>query len=182
MVSFIGYAPADDPRIAIYVVVDRPNSDKQDDAKYATRIVKSVLTEVLPYMDIFMTEPLSEAEQKELEEQQIAYKQQLMSQVSGNDVSDNDVGGEGGEDQEDGQAGEGSQSGEGTGNEEENVNRPAMEIDPETGYGILPDGTRVDPKTGDAIDEDTPLDLPEPNLPLDDGQNQGDEGGDNSPF
>ena len=48
VVSFIGYAPADDPRIAIYVVVDRPNSDKQDDAKYATRIVKSVLTEVLP--------------------------------------------------------------------------------------------------------------------------------------
>lgn len=182
VVSFIGYAPADDPRIAIYVVVDRPNSDKQDDAKYATRIVKSVLTEVLPYMDIFMTEPLSEAEQKELEEQQIAYKQQLMSQVSGNDVSDNDVGGEGGEDQEGGQAGEGSQSGENTGNEEDNVNRPAMEIDPETGYGILPDGTRVDPKTGDAIDEDTPLDLPEPNLPLNDGQNQGDEGGDNSPF
>lgn len=182
VVSFIGYAPADDPRIAIYVVVDRPNSDKQDDAKYATRIVKSVLTEVLPYMDIFMTEPLSEAEQKDLEEQQIAYKQQLMSQVSGNDVSENDVGGEEGEDQEGGQAGEGSQSGEGTGNEEDNVNRPAMEIDPETGYGILPDGTRVDPKTGDAIDEDTPLDLPEPNLPLNDGQNQGDESGDNSPF
>ena len=93
MVSFIGFAPADDPQIAIYVVVDRPNSDKQDDAKYATRIVRSILTEVLPYMDIFMTEPLSEAEQKELEEQQIAYKQQLMTSVSGNDVSGNDISG-----------------------------------------------------------------------------------------
>ena len=37
-------------------------------------------------MDIFMTEPLSEAEQKELEEQQIAYKQQLITSVSGNDA------------------------------------------------------------------------------------------------
>ena len=86
VVSFMGYAPADDPEIAIYVVVDRPNSEDQDDAKFATRIVRSILTEVLPYLDIFMTEPLSEEEQQELEQQQIAYQQAL---VSGNDVSGN---------------------------------------------------------------------------------------------
>ena len=68
VVSFMGYAPADDPQIAIYVVVDRVNLYPQDDAKYATRIVRKVLTEVLPYLGIYMTEELSEEEQKELEE------------------------------------------------------------------------------------------------------------------
>lgn len=68
VVSFIGYAPADDPEIAIYVVVDRPNVYPQDDAKYATRIVRSVLTEVLPYLGIYMTEELTEDEEEELAE------------------------------------------------------------------------------------------------------------------
>lgn len=60
VVSFMGYAPADDPQIAIYVVVDRANASPQDDAKFATGIVRNVLTEVLPYLNIFMTEELSE--------------------------------------------------------------------------------------------------------------------------
>ncbi len=70
VVSFMGFAPADDPQIAIYVVVDRPNVSKQDDAKFATGIVRNVLTEVLPYLNIYMTEELSEKEQQELEERQ----------------------------------------------------------------------------------------------------------------
>ncbi len=68
VVSFMGYAPADDPQIAIYVVVDRPNTQYQDDAKFATKIVKKILTEVLPYLNIFMTEELSDKEREELEE------------------------------------------------------------------------------------------------------------------
>ena len=44
----MGYAPADNPQIAIYVVVDRPNAVFQDDAKFATKIVRNILTEVLP--------------------------------------------------------------------------------------------------------------------------------------
>ena len=68
VVSFMGYAPADDPQIAIYVVVDRANASPQDDAKFATGIVRNVLTEVLPYLNIFMTEELSEKEIQELAE------------------------------------------------------------------------------------------------------------------
>ena len=67
VVSFMGYAPADNPQIAIYVVVDRPNAIPQDDAKYATGIVRNVLTEVLPYLNIPMTEQLSEKETAELQ-------------------------------------------------------------------------------------------------------------------
>ena len=67
VVSFMGYAPTDNPQIAIYVVVDRPNAVVQDDAKYATRIVRNILTEVLPYMNIYMTEELSDKEREELD-------------------------------------------------------------------------------------------------------------------
>jgi stage V sporulation protein D (sporulation-specific penicillin-binding protein) len=71
VVSFMGYAPADDPQIAIYVVVDRPNvekGEKQADAKFATGIVRNILTEVLPYMNIYMTEELTDEERAELQE------------------------------------------------------------------------------------------------------------------
>lgn len=71
VVSFMGYAPADDPQVVIYVVVDRPNVALQDNARYATVIVRNILTEVLPYMNIFMTEELSDKEREELEELQI---------------------------------------------------------------------------------------------------------------
>ena len=62
VVSFMGYAPVDDPQIAIYVVVDRPNIQYQDNARQATGIVRNVLTEVLPYLNIYMTEELSDKE------------------------------------------------------------------------------------------------------------------------
>ena len=97
VVSFMGYAPADNPQIAVYVVVDRPNVGSQDDAKHATRIVRSVLTEVLPYLNIFMTEELSEKEIEELEalNLEIIMEANRYNSVSGNDtVSGNDVIGE----------------------------------------------------------------------------------------
>ncbi len=85
VVSFMGYAPADDPKIAIYVVVDRANTHPQDDAKYATKIVRKILTEVLPYLNIYMTEPLSDEEKKELEqmnlEDTLAYSADTISQL-----------------------------------------------------------------------------------------------------
>ena len=74
IVSFMGYAPADDPQIAIYVVVDRPNVQVQDNARHATGIVRKVLTEVLPYLNIFMTEELSDKEREELEALKIQIK------------------------------------------------------------------------------------------------------------
>lgn len=199
VVSFMGYAPADDPEIAIYVVVDRPNAQNQDDAKYATRIVRSILTEVLPYLDIFMTEPLSEAEQQELEEAQIAYQQEL---VSGNDVSGNDVeaspedgetpeGGTASGDTEgtgtDGTGGSGMDDGGGSGadgggsapedaGDTGGYTADDITIDPETGEGILPDGTRVNPDTGEVIGN-VELNLPESNLPLGEADEE-----DDSPF
>lgn len=72
VVSFVGFAPADDPQVLVYVVVDRVNEAKQDNVGYAREIVRNIFTEVLPYMNIFMTEELSAKEIKELEERQLA--------------------------------------------------------------------------------------------------------------
>ena len=68
VVSFMGYAPAEDPQIAVYVVIDRPNYEHQDDATFATVIVRSIMQEVLPYLNIYMTEPVTDAEREELDE------------------------------------------------------------------------------------------------------------------
>lgn len=139
VVSFMGYAPADDPQIAIYVVVDRANNWPQDDAKYATRIVRNILTEVLPYLGIFMTEELSEKEIAELEELQIEIMTPPEPEETGEEGSDGESGQEG--------AGEGA---EGAGTQEgapEEKSEPWKEfpIDPATGYA-------VDPSTGDYVD------------------------------
>lgn len=53
VVSFIGCVPAEDPEIAIYVVVDEPNVQDQAHSSYAQLIAKDILTEVLPYLNIY---------------------------------------------------------------------------------------------------------------------------------
>ena len=91
VVSFMGFAPVEDPKIAVYVVIDRPNVDSQDDAKHATRIVRSILTETLPYLNVFMTEELSEQEVEELK----ALDLEIIMDANRKEesVSDNDVSG-----------------------------------------------------------------------------------------
>lgn len=144
VVSFMGYAPVDDPQIAIYVVVDRPNVPgyMMDDAKFATRIVRNILTEVLPYKGIFMTEELSDTEREELEALQI----EIMTPPVVEEAE--------GEEQE-GENPEGAAEEGGEGEEEGGEEAPREEvwksfpIDPATGYAVDPNtGEYVDPETG----------------------------------
>ncbi len=66
VVSFIGYAPANDPQVVVYVVIDRPNVKDQAHAYYAAGVVKQIFTEILPYLNIFKTEELTDSEIEEL--------------------------------------------------------------------------------------------------------------------
>ena len=169
VVSFIGYAPADDPQIATSVVVDRPNVTAQDDAKYATRIVRSILTEVLPYMNIFMTEEVTEEEQAELDALHLEITNAYKQQVSGNDPENIP---------EDGTESEKVESGEGDGNGETGANGETGGDNPEdpestetTGNSdFVPEiwktfekdpatGNYIDPETGHQIDPETGFDL-----------------------
>ena len=52
LLSFIGFAPVDNPEIVIYVVVDEPNTDAQADSGYAQRIAKAIMEEAFPYLGI----------------------------------------------------------------------------------------------------------------------------------
>ena len=135
VVSFMGYAPADDPQIAIYVVVDRANAAKDDDAKFATGIVRNVLTEALPYLNIYMTEELSESEKRELEERQLAITNQYTQTPEEDALED-------------------IQGAEPT-TAPDNAARPAwmdFPIDPATGHRVDPNtNEHYDPNTGDAI-------------------------------
>ena len=150
VVSFLGYAPIDDPEIAIYVVVDRPNTEQQDDAKFATRIVRKILTEVLPYLNIFMTEELTEKEMEELEELHM----QITMQQPG--------------EEEEGEEGE-------TGEEEEPEPESAADteswksfpLDPETGYLKEPGtGALFDPETGASVNGDALITSGENDTPV----------------
>lgn len=127
VVSFMGYAPADDPQIIVYVVIDRPNMFYQENGtRQACLIAREIFTEVLPYMNIFMTEELSENEIAELQEKGL-YNANLIRPD---------------EEEE-----------ETTEEESETPEKPVMKIDPATGYGIDPvTGEYLDPQTGTPID------------------------------
>ena len=52
LVSFIGFAPVDDPAVVIYVVVDESNVDDQANSTYPQYIAQGILSELLPYLNV----------------------------------------------------------------------------------------------------------------------------------
>lgn len=59
LVSFIGFAPVEDPQLVIYCVVDEPNAEEQFHSTFAQNIVREILEEVLPYMNIYRDEEVT---------------------------------------------------------------------------------------------------------------------------
>ncbi len=56
IVSFVGFAPVEDPQLVIYCTVDEPNVEDQAHSTYAQNIVREILEEILPYMNIYPDE------------------------------------------------------------------------------------------------------------------------------
>ena len=164
VVSFMGFAPVDNPQIAIYVVIDRPNSASQDTAtRWACLLCRSILTDVLPYMNIYMTEPLSDEERQELEEHgSHVFRDDSVSDnsVSGNSVSDNSVSdnsASGDSETSDSDNGEGSNA-EDALHQTVELQKPDITIDESTGYAIDPvNGEYLDPVTGQPIDGESSI-------------------------
>lgn len=52
VVSFIGFAPVENPQVVVYVVVDELQ-DNQEDSSAPTKMAGDILSEVLPYLQIF---------------------------------------------------------------------------------------------------------------------------------
>ena len=154
VVSFIGYVPANDPQVAIYVVIDRANQYKQDNSRLASGIVREILTEVLPYLGIPMTEELTDAERAELDNLEMN-SITIPTPSADHNNDDGQTGGDGtGDGGQTGTAGGDGLSGEtgdgGTGH--------TVRYDPETGYAIDPlTGEFLDPETGEPVEPGSPL-------------------------
>ena len=56
LVSFIGYLPQENPELVIYVIIDEPNVEEQAHSNYAQGVVKEILEEILPYLNIYPDE------------------------------------------------------------------------------------------------------------------------------
>lgn len=63
VVSFIGFAPVEEPQVLVYVVIDEANvpEDEQSSA-LATALAKKIFAEILPYINIFQDEAVVTAD------------------------------------------------------------------------------------------------------------------------
>ena len=52
VLSYMGFAPAEDPEVLVYVVIDEPNVAAQDTSKYVTDLAREIMEEIFPYLDI----------------------------------------------------------------------------------------------------------------------------------
>lgn len=154
VVSFMSFAPADDPQLVCYVVIDEPNTGNQAVSKYAAVLCKDILTEVLPYMGIFQTEELTEKEAEELAEKQQEFSKGSTAEEEEETQGEIIVDQETGEDRNPGQSDAITFVDE-NGNklDEEDTTSKKIEIDPTTGYAIDPTtGVLLDPNTGAPVD------------------------------
>lgn len=55
VVSFAGFAPAYDPQVFVYVVIDTPHliGEEQAHSRFASEISSKIMAEILPYMSVF---------------------------------------------------------------------------------------------------------------------------------
>lgn len=60
LVSFIGYAPQENPQLVVYVIIDEPNVEEQAHSSYAQEIARGILEEILPYVNIYQDEEINQ--------------------------------------------------------------------------------------------------------------------------
>ena len=62
ILSYMGFAPVDNPEVLIYVVIDEPNVPDQETSKYVLDLSKKIMEQAYPYLNIPKTEPVAEPE------------------------------------------------------------------------------------------------------------------------
>ena len=71
LLSYIGYAPQENPEVLIYVVVDEANVDAQDNSALVLDLSRKIMEEAFPYLGITtIEESEAEAEESEASEEQ----------------------------------------------------------------------------------------------------------------
>ena len=137
VVSFMGFAPVDDPQVVVYVVIDEPNVESQPHSSFAQEVAKNIFTEILPYLNVFRTEELSEEEIEQLQKLHI---------LPGADTEESSDGENSGNDENT----DGNNNGE---NAEGGDPEVTYQVDPQTGNVIDPNsGQQLDPNTFEPVD------------------------------
>ncbi len=173
VVSFMGYAPADKPDIAIYVVIDRPNiPDQSAGTRLAALLTRSILTEALPYLNYPMTEELSDKERAELEAlHEKMVTPEVLPEQAATDISSQ-------ESSQDEDAASQEDSAQNSDNKEDSGKSSiwqSFDVDPTTGYYIDPEtGDLLDPNNGSRSGSDT---LPDFSESVDSGASEGSNNG-----
>lgn len=52
LLSFIGYAPQENPEVVVYVVIDEPNVEDQGTSSYVLELSKKIMSQAFPYLNI----------------------------------------------------------------------------------------------------------------------------------
>ena len=52
LLSFMGFAPAENPEVLIYVIIDEPNVEKQATSQLVTDLSREIMEEAFPYLNI----------------------------------------------------------------------------------------------------------------------------------
>ena len=153
------------------MVIDEPNVPKQDQARFATLLTKDIMTEVLPYMNIFMTEELSDTEREELAAMQADFSLntdalRVISQVAVDENGESVEGEEGeGAEGKDGNEASSGDTQEKTSDAADNATEggaPSLSVG---GAGVL-DGAEEDGVTDESITHQINYD-PETGYPID---------------
>lgn len=79
LVSFIGFAPVDNPQVVCYVVVDEPNAadaTSQASSSFAQEIFKNIMKEAMPYLNIYATEEIPADMQDEVDAENAAKEEE----------------------------------------------------------------------------------------------------------
>ena len=63
LISFIGYAPYENPEVVVYVTIDEIHLTPQDQTSYAVKLARQIFKQVLPYLGVEQKE-VSEKEAK----------------------------------------------------------------------------------------------------------------------
>jgi stage V sporulation protein D (sporulation-specific penicillin-binding protein) len=66
LLSFIGFAPYENPEVLVYVTVDEINLTPQDQTSYAVHLARQILKEILPYMGVQQEEVSDEESEDEV--------------------------------------------------------------------------------------------------------------------
>jgi stage V sporulation protein D (sporulation-specific penicillin-binding protein) len=88
IISFIGFAPVDDPQVVVYVVVNEPNVEDQSSSAASSYIFADIAEELFPYLNIYKDNDNYDLDLSDAEDE-------LTGSIYEGETPENDVAGDG---------------------------------------------------------------------------------------